>query len=265
MAATAVISGAGAYPRSWDNARVIPRYFIVAERDHELQNPLSPDGLRLLGERLRLGPESRVLDIASGRGGPAVLLATEFGCSIEGIEVAPEFHAVAVERAAAAGLGERVSFLLADAAQEELPAEAYDVALCLGASFVWGSLAGTLDALEPVVKPGGHVVVGEPFWRKLPLPDDYEDREWPFTTLEGTVEIMETGSLRVVSFIASSEDDFDRYETLHWRAVEEWLAENAGDPDAPEIRERYERAKRSYVRYQREHLGWAIFVGWKTE
>ena len=246
-----------------DNGSVIPRYFIVAERDHELQNPISADKLRLLGERIRLGPETRVLDIASGRGGPATLLAGEFGCEIEGIELRPEFHAVAVERAAAAGLGERVSFRVADASKEELPADAYDVALCLGASFVWGNLAGTLDALEPTVRPGGHVVVGEPFWRRLPLPDDYEGREWPFTTLEGTVEIMETGALRVVSVIASSDDDWDRYETLHWRAFEEWLADNAGDPEAPEIRERYERAKRNYVRYQREYLGWAIFVGWK--
>jgi SAM-dependent methyltransferase len=242
---------------------VIPRYFIVAERDHELQNPISEDKLRLLGERLRLGPRARVLDIASGRGGPAVLLACEFGCTIEGIEIAPAFHAVAVERAAAAGLGERVSFRLGDASEAEL-GEGWDVAMCLGASFVWGSLAGTLDALEPVVRPGGHVVVGEPFWRKLPLPDDYDERDGPFTTLEGTVEIMETGSLRVVAVITSSEDDFDRYETLHWRAVEEWLAENGDDPDAGDIRSRHERYKRTYTRYGRDFLGWALFVGWKA-
>ena len=53
----------------------------------------------------------------------------------------------------------------------------YDAALCLGASFVYGSLADTVEALAPAVRPGGHVVVGEPFWRRLPLPDDYEDRE----------------------------------------------------------------------------------------
>jgi SAM-dependent methyltransferase len=243
---------------------VIPRYFIVAERDHELQNPTSADKLRTLGERLRLGSASRVLDIASGRGGPAVLLAQEFGCEIEGIEVAPEFHAVAVERAEAAGVDERLAFRLGDASQEELPAASYDVAMCLGASFVWGGLAGTLDALEPTVRPGGHVVVGEPFWRKLPLPEDYAERDEPFTTLEGTVALMERGALRVVSVIASSEDDWDRYETLHWRAVEEWLAENADDPDAGDIRSRHERYKETYLRHAREYLGWAIFVGWKA-
>jgi predicted O-methyltransferase YrrM len=242
---------------------MIPRYFVVAERDHELQNPTSEEKLRLLGQALRLESGSRVLDIASGRGGPAVLLAQEFGCTVEGIEIAPEFHAVALERAATAGLTDRVSFELADAAKATLSAGAFDVAMCLGASFVYGGLAGTLDALEPVVRPGGYVVVGEPYWRKLPLPEDYEDRKSPFTSLEGTVTIMESGRLRVVTVIASSEDDWDRYETLHWRACEEWLAEHPGDPDAAEIRARTERYKRTYLRYGREYLGWAIFAGWK--
>jgi SAM-dependent methyltransferase len=239
---------------------VIPRYYVVAERDHEIQNPTSEEKLLLLGERVRLGPASRVLDVASGRGGPALLLAGRFGCSVRGIEIAPEFHAVAVERAAEAGLTERVSFELGDGAEAALERASYDVAMCLGASFVWGGLAGALDALEPVVRPGGHVVVGEPYWRRLPLPDDYADRDDPFTTLDGTVAILESGVLRVVTLIASSQDDFDRYETLHWRAVEEWLAASADDPDAPEIERRHRQHKRTYLRHGRDYLGWAIFV-----
>jgi hypothetical protein len=63
----------------------------------------------------------------------------------------------------------------------------------------------------------------------------------------------------VVTVIASSEDDWDRYVTLSWRAIEEWLAENEDD----EIRRRYKTAKWRYVRLQRDLLGWAIFMGWK--
>lgn len=242
---------------------MIPRYYIVAEAEHELQNPTSVEKLRLAGRELGLGSGSKVLDIASGRGGPALLLAGEFDCSVEGIEIAPEFHAVAVERAAEAGLSERVTFELGDASALEVPAAEFDAALCIGASFVFGGLAGTLDALEPTVRPGGYVVVGEPFWRRLPLPEEYDDRLLPFTTLGGTVDIFESGGLAAVSVIASSEDDWDRYEALHWSAVERWLAANPGDPDAHEIRARYEREKRKYLRFGRDHLGWGIFVGWK--
>jgi SAM-dependent methyltransferase len=242
---------------------VIPRYYVVAEAMHEIQNPTSEEKLLLLGRRLGLGPDSRVLDIASGRGGPALLLAREFGCAVDGIEISPDFHAVSVERAEAASVSDRVSFHLGDGASTTLEPESYDAALCLGASFVYGSLADTVETLAPTVRPGGHVVVGEPYWRRLPLPDDYEDRMDPWTTLEGTVVIFETSGLPVVSVIASSEDDWDRYETLHWQAVESWLAANPSDPDAPDIQSRHERAKRIYLRHGRDVLGWAIFVGWK--
>jgi hypothetical protein len=127
------------------------------------------------------------------------------------------------------------------------------------------NLADTVEALAPAVRPGGHVVVGEPFWRRLPLPDDYEDpyRREPWTTLEGTVTVFETSGLPVVAVIASSQDDWDRYETLHWQSIEGWLAENPDDPDAAEIRSRRDHHKRIYLRHGRDVLGWAIFVGWK--
>jgi len=115
---------------------MIPRYFVIAERDHEIQNPTSEEKLRLLGRRLRLVPGSHALDVASGRGGPAVLLAGEFGCAVDGIEIRLEFHAVAVQRAASAGLAGRVTFELANASEATFTHETYDVAMCLGASFV---------------------------------------------------------------------------------------------------------------------------------
>ena len=241
----------------------IPRYFVVAESSHEIQNPTSDEKLVLLGKRLQLKPGYRVLDVASGRGGPALLLARTFECSIEGIELSLDFHATAVQRAAERGLSHLVSFRLGDASQEPVSPDAYDAALCLGASFVYGGLAATIEALATAVRPGGHVVVGEPYWRRLPLPDDYEERDEPFTSLEGTVQVFESSGLPVVTVIASSEDDWDRYETLHWLAVEEWLAANATDPEADEIRARHERSKRSYLRHGRDYCGWAIFVGWK--
>lgn len=243
---------------------MIPRYYVVAESGHELQNPTSAEKLLLVGARLGLGPGTRVLDVASGRGGPAVLLARELGCSVHGIEIEPAFHAVAVERAAHAGVSDRVSFDLGDAASATFEPEAYDAALCLGASFVWGGLVQTIDALTPAVRSAGHVVVGEPYWRRLPLPDDYADRGDPWTTLEGTVTMFETTGIPVVAIVASSEDDWDRYETLHWKAVEQWLAESPSDPDAAEIGERHRHWKRTYLRHGREYLGWAIFVGWKS-
>lgn len=239
----------------------MPWFYAVAERDHELQNPTSAEKIRALGERLRLGPETDVLDIAAGKCGPAVLLAREFGCRITAVERAPEFAAVARERIAAAGLGDRIELVEADAREFELGRGRFDVALCLGASFVWGDLAGTLAALVPAVRDGGAVAVGEPFWRRWPLPDGLDDAG--YVPLAETVRRFEAGGVRVDGLIASSQDDWDRYETLHWRALEDWLAENPDDPDAPRIREQHEQHRDEYLAWGRDLLDWAIFVGRK--
>jgi SAM-dependent methyltransferase len=239
----------------------VPWYYAVAERDHELQNPTSPAKIRLLGERLRLGRGTRVLDVACGTAGPAVLLASEFGCSIIGVERAPEFVEAACRRVAEARLEELVEIVEGDAAAYPIEPEAFDAALCLGASFVWHDLEGTLAALAPAVRRGGHVVVGEPFWRTWPLPEGIDDLG--YVPLRQTVTRIEAAGLALVTLIDSSEDDWDTYESLHWRALEEWLAANPGDPDAGTLRERHERNREVYLDRERALLGWAIFAAQK--
>ena len=236
----------------------MPWYYAVAERDHEIQNPTSVDKIRLLGERVRLGPGAHVLDVACGKCGPAIVLAREFGCTITGIERAPEFVAEARERIAAAGLADRIEVVEADASGIEIEADRYDVAMCLGASFVWGDLEGTLPHLRSAARPAGYVVVGEPYWRRLPLPEGLADDG--YVSLHDTVDRFLAAGLTVQTLIDASLDDWDRYETLHWRALEEWLVANADNPEAPEIRRRHEANRAEYLRWQRDLLGWAIFV-----
>ena len=239
----------------------MPWYYAVAERDHDLQNPINAEKIRLLGERLRLGPDSRVLDMACGKAGPATLLASAFGCSVVGVERSPEFAATARERVGAAGLAERVEIVEGDAAAFPIEAGSYDAALCLGATFVWNGFEGTLATLAAAVRPGGHVAIGEPFWRSWPLPEGVDDLG--YVPLPETVALLEQGGLALVTLIASSEDDWDTYESLHWRALEEGLAEHPDDPDAPTIRDRHDEARDAYVRWQRALMGWAVFVGRK--
>jgi SAM-dependent methyltransferase len=234
-------------------------WYAVVESRHELQNPTSAEKLRLLGERLGLTPESRVLDVGAGRAGPAILLAREFGCRIRCVERSPEFARAARERLAAAGVGPLVDILEADGATADL-GSGYDAALCLGASFIWGGLAATLRALAATVCPRGFVAVGEPYWRRSLLSDVEPEDHQEFATLPETVERAGACGLEVLTLIDSSLDDWDRYESLHWLTLEEWLAANPEDPQAEEFRERGRRERERYLEWQRDLLGWAILV-----
>lgn len=225
--------------------------WLVSERDHELQNPISAEKIRLLGEYLRLTPESRVLDIASGKGGPARLLASTFGCRIRGIEQRPEFAEESRRLAAERGLDALIEVETADAAEALFEPASFDAALCIGAAFVWGTIADAAAVLREAVPPGGSVAVGEPYSR--------EDggREEGFVDFPATVARFEDAGLRLTGVISASEDDWDRYESLHWRAFEEHLAAH---PDA-ELRALHEGFRTRYVTRRRGRLGWAIFVG----
>ena len=225
----------------------------VAERDHELQNPTSPEKIRLLGDYLRLTPESRVLDIACGKGGPAMILAGTYGCHVLGIEIRPEFAEAARARARLAKLEDRVEVRTGDASALDFAPETFDAALCLGASFVWGAIGEAATALHPLVKTGGYVAIGEPFWHDRPL-----DAEGWVDGAE-TAERFARAGFALTGVIAASTDDWDRYESLHWRALEEWLAANPDD----DLRSQHERFRGDYLRGKRDLLGWAIFVGRK--
>lgn len=151
-------------------------WYAVVESRHELQNPTSPEKIRLLGQAVGLRDGSQVHDIGGGRGGPVVLFARDFGCRITSVEQSPEFVAAARERAEAAGVAHLVEGLESDAKDFVADPSGYDAALCLGASFAYGGLVPTVEALVQAVPPRGHVAVGEPIWRDWPLPTSHPTR-----------------------------------------------------------------------------------------
>jgi SAM-dependent methyltransferase len=212
----------------------------VVERYHDIQNPTNPEKIRRLGDSLSLTSDSRVLDVACGKGGPALILAGTYGCRILGVEIRDAFAEEARARVAANGLQSLVEVQTADASELELEPEAWDAALCLGAGFVWGTIADAASALRPCVPLGGFVAIGEPFWREWPLPDSIDAEA--FVDLATTVTRLEQDGLVTTAIIAASADDWDHYESLHWRAIEGWLAEHPVHPDAEDIRAQHDRS-----------------------
>ena len=72
-----------------------------------------PGGIELtrrLAALLDLRPRQQVLDVASGLGATAVVLATEHDVDVVGVDLGAAQVAKATARAASAGLGERVAF-----------------------------------------------------------------------------------------------------------------------------------------------------------
>ena len=240
------------------------KFYDITHHEHVVCNPTSDDKLARLVGLLRLPAEARVVDIACGKGEFLIRLAEAYGIRGTGIDISPFCIADAQRRLRVRAPGPAVVFRQMDGAdfRPEAP-RSLTLASCIGASWVFGGHAGTLDALSDMVAPGGWVIVGEPYWLQEPsegyLAASGVTRD-AFATHAGNVDAGERRGLELVHTFVSSQDDWDQYEGLQWYATSEYARSHPDDPDLPELLERVARAKVVYLRWGRDTVGWAVYV-----
>ncbi len=228
---------------------------LIAHNDHFINDPMSADKLRSLGEQLRLGPGHEILDLASGSSGPAIVLAEAFGCRFTCVDWSPTFIRAARERVQTRGLAELIEVIEADASTFAFEAERYDVVMCLGATWIFNGMPDILGALAPGVKSGGHVVVGDVY--RMSDADPVTD-VFRFSFHELLDQFDEHG-LPVVAYMRASEDDWDRYQSEGARNYVDWLDAHPNHQDAAQV-----RAVRRLRSQRAAEGGWAIVAGRKT-
>jgi SAM-dependent methyltransferase len=251
------------------------RLHEIAEADHRILNPLLEPELRLIGQAAAIDERTRILDLCSGKGEMLCRWAEWLGASGVGVDLSPVFVAAARARAEELHVADRVTFAEGEAAAYAREAAllaggaasaseaAFDVVACIGATWIGGGLAGTVELMRPLVRPGGALLVGEPFLEEPPPPEAFA--AWglgadDYTSLEGTLDRLEALGLELEEMVASDARGWERYEAGQWRAVARWLAANPDDPDRDAMRRFLDEGRRNYVAWGRRYLGWAVFV-----
>jgi SAM-dependent methyltransferase len=239
------------------------RHHEIAEARHRILDPFTDEKLHLLGQVSGVGPGTRILDLACGKGEMLCRWAEWFGSGGIGVDLSHVFLAAAVERAAELGVADRVSFVQGDAGAYQFEQGAFDIASCLGATWIGGGLAGTLRLLRPAAREGGLVLVGEPYYLEQPPVEAFE--AWGFgaddyTSLAGTLDRISDAGFELAEMVLADQDSWDRYEAAHWPAILDWLAANPDDPDHAEMRRILDDDRATYLRWGRRYLGWGVFV-----
>ncbi len=240
------------------------KFYDITHREHVVCNPTSEEKLARLVELLRLPTDAQVVDIACGKGEFLIRMAEAYGARGMGIDISPFYIAEAKRRLTARAPSAGITFIQMNGSDFKLDdPHSLDLASCIGASWVFGGHAGTLDALASMVKPGGWVVVGEPYWLQEPSEDYLEAigvaRE-DFGSHSSNAESGERRGLDLVHTIVSGQDDWDRYEGLQWYATYEYARAHPDDSDLAEVVERVSKARATYLRWGRDTLGWAIYM-----
>lgn len=225
---------------------------------------MTPGKLATLGVALRLESGARVLDLGSGSGEMLCTWAHDHGVVGTGIDMSRLFTEQAKRRAEELGVADQVKFIHGDATGY-VSDERVDVAACVGATWIAGGVAGTVELLAQSLRTGGIILIGEPYWRQLPptkevakgcLASSISD----FLLLPELLASFDRLGCDIVEMVLADQDDWDRYEAAKWLTMRRWLETNPDDESAEEVRAKLTSEPGRYAAYTREYLGWGVFA-----
>ena len=229
----------------------------IAHRDHPVMAPLSDASVGRLLQTLDVEVGGRVIDIGCGRGEWLVrLLQLREDLSAVGVDTSEVALAAARETAAAAGVIDRVQWVLGDAAAAV--GDPADAALCIGSTHAFGGLAATLSALRERVVPGGHILLGEGFWELPPTPAALEVIG-DLPDLPALIAACHEHGWHIVAGHVSTAAEWDAYEWSWVGSLTRWALDHGGT-DGDQAREVARRHLEEWTAGYRNLLGFVTLV-----
>jgi arsenite methyltransferase len=155
---------------------------------------------------LHVGADAYVLEVGCGAGATASYLAREVGCRVLGVDLRESMVALARERAAREGVGDRVGLRVASVLNLPFEDNHFDAVLCESVATFVADKAQVARELARVVRPGGCVGLNEEVWLRTPPPEEvaaYVRHTWDIEgetpTVEGWVAMLEDAGLEVTA------------------------------------------------------------------
>ncbi|HQK24695.1 MAG TPA: class I SAM-dependent methyltransferase, partial [Synergistaceae bacterium] len=190
--------------------------------------------------------------------------ARDHGIIGTGVDMSQLFTEQAKLRAEELGVAGQVQFIHGDAAGFVSDAKV-DVAACIGATWIGGGVAGTMELLTQSLRPGGMILIGEPYWRQVPPTEDVAKgclatAISDFLLLPDLLASFGSLGYDVVEMVLADQNGWDRYEAAKWLTMRRWLEANPGDELAKDVRATLTSEPRRYAAYTREYLGWGVFA-----
>lgn len=231
----------------------------ISHRYMEILNPSTPEKVIKLGKLLRLEEGKRVIDFGCGCAEPLLLWAEQFGITGIGIDLSEEFCDRARKKLARRGLSDRIEIVCCNGADYVFEEGAFDVATCIGASFIFGGYQQTIQAMKRAVHQNGRLGIGEPYWLSNRIDPEYVQQQAGIHTEAELVRIARDEGFELEYIIRASRDDWDRYLSDHWFGLIRWLEENPNHPDYEQVFNFLRSDQDQYLQYQRQYMGWAMY------
>ncbi|MBU2379896.1 MAG: methyltransferase domain-containing protein [Alphaproteobacteria bacterium] len=240
-------------------------YHSIAYAGFEVANPVSLSAIEALAAQTALPAGSHMLDIGAGTGGVSVALARTFGFQVEAIERYPDMAETIRERAAQAGVADRVN-VLAEGSGTALDRLApADLIVALGSTEPAGpgvrSPVEIFTRLAECLASPGWLLWGDLTWRGDP-PEPLRQVigvTGDYASHEGWLEAAGLARLEVVHAERAPAEDWDAFFGGADARVRAWLEANPTDPAAPAIRTRADLTRTTFD-FGRQWLGFGLYL-----
>jgi SAM-dependent methyltransferase len=181
-------------------------------------------------QRLELAPEMHVLEVGSGIGGPARHFAHACGCRVTGIDLTPDFVAVARSLTGRVGLADLVGFVEGSALDMPFDAASFDAATLIHVGMNIADKTQLFAEVRRVLRPGARfglyevMRVGD---GEIPMP-----MPWAGSAATNFVETPEVyvELLQGAGFAPASPVDRTRFVHELWAKMQTAAAAAGGPP-----------------------------------
>jgi SAM-dependent methyltransferase len=239
------------------------RASAIGHGEMPFHNPISTNAVDALIDLLPLRAGDATLDVGCGRGELLIRIAEASGAHGFGVDSSAEQIGRARDEAATRVPGTEMLFEVRDGAGLVAPAESFAVAACVGSSHALGGLAPTFERLTQLVRPGGHLLLGEGYWIRPPLQEELDSlggAEDELSDLPGLLAAGDGHALRPVYLATATDEDWRRYEWSYLLNLETYAATNPDEPGIELVRSRADamRSRRLLAARHGEALGFAL-------
>ena len=187
---------------SWETTEILPFLPYLLQDFWELGS--DPEVMtELISKYIRISDDTKILDLACGKGAVSVKVAHKLNIEVIGIDLTPEFIEYAIEKAKEYNVADLCEFRIDDVNEAVKTERNYDCVVfgAVGPD-VMGGPAEALRKLKDTIKPGGYILIEEGY-----IPDEgnrenvrynrdaYFPLQYWMTLFEKTgLELVETAS-----------------------------------------------------------------------
>ncbi len=114
-------------------------------------------------KNIQVSENTKVLDLACGKGAVSVQVAGAFGCMVKGIDIIPEFIDFAQKKAQEYGVENLCEFKVVDINEAVKVERDYDIVILGAVGDVLGTPEETIPKLKSTVKNDGYIFIDDAY------------------------------------------------------------------------------------------------------